>query len=415
MNEYNFKKDFDFFKNNPNLIYLDSAASSQKVNSVINCVNNYYKNDYSNIHRGLYSKSLISTELFEESRETVANFINTNSKNIIFTKGATESINLIANGLNLNQNDEILISTVEHHANLVPWINLSNKKKIKLNYFNIDLYTYNFDFEDFKKKFNKNIKIVSFSACSNVLGTKFSIERIVNYIKKLNPNCLILIDATALIPHEKINVKKLNVDFLVFSSHKIYGPSGVGVLYISELGKKYVEPSIFGGDMINEVYLNKFSVLDFPQNMEAGTPNIEGVICFSKAIEYIQKIGYEKIKKHESNLMKYFLKRIEEEKLDYVKFYGITDLNKINERVGIFSFTIDKIHPHDIGSIFAKHNIAIRVGHHCAMPLHNEILKISSTARISFGIYNDFKDIDKAINILKNIYEYYEKGDFLEF
>jgi cysteine desulfurase/selenocysteine lyase len=413
----NYKNKFPFFKNNPNLVFLDSAASSQKHEDVINTVNNFYLNDYSNIHRGIYEKSQISTELFEETRKKVSKLINAKSeKEILFTSGATESLNIIANSLKniLSKEDNIILTPIEHHANLVPYLNSQKDLGFKIKYLKFNSEKFDFDYDSLENLIDNKTKILAITLCSNVTGTITDIEKIIKIIRNKKKDILIICDGTALISHKKIDVSKLDIDFLVFSSHKIYGPSGVGILWGKKENLELLNPIRFGGNMIDEVFLDKFSLTTLPNRFEGGTPNIEGVIGFGKAIDFILDVGYNNIENHEEELIYYFIEELNKLNLSNdIKILGITDKKEIKRRVGIFSFIYKGIHSHDIGEIFNQNKIAIRVGHHCAMPLHNQIYDISSSSRISFGIYNDKTDIKKVMSVLKRLKDIYKKGDFL--
>ncbi len=391
------KKDFPIL-NMKNLIYLDNASTTQKPKIVINAIKNYYETLNSNIHRGLYSISEKSSEKYEETRKIVAKFINAkHPEEIIFTKNATESINLIAYSLGkkyIKKGDEIIISELEHHSNFIPWQQLAKEKKAKLKIIPLNK-NYNLDFNKYKKLLSKKTKIVSLTAMSNVVGVIPPIKKFITLAKKYK--ALTIIDAAQSIAHKKTDVQKLNCDFLVFSAHKMLGPNGIGVLY----GKKEIlssmPPFLYGGGMISEVKNFSSSWAEIPQKFEAGTQNIGEIISFSLAIKYLEKIGFEKIKKHQKFLHKYAIEK-------FSKYKEITIYTPKTAKNGIISFNIKNTHPHDIAEIFNKFGVAIRAGHHCAQPLMRK-LKIPATARISFYIYNTKKDIDIAEKAIKKVVE----------
>lgn len=394
LNTSKIKNQFPIFSRKTNgkpLIYLDSAASTQKPKIVIDAIKNYYETSYANIHRGIYSLSEKSTEAYEHSRETVAKFVNAkSSKEIIFTKNATESVNLVAYSFGntfIKKNDEIIVSVLEHHSNLVSWQELAKRKRAKLKIIPLkkDL---TLDFEAYKKLLTKKTKLVALTAMSNVTGTIIPIEKFIKEAKKYKAKTLI--DGAQSVPHLKTNVQKIGCDFLVFSAHKMLGPTGVGILYGKEEILDQMPPFLYGGDMIHKVKQLKSTYAELPWKFEAGTPNIADVIAFEKAIEFIQKIGPGKIHQHEKDLLKYAKEKFS--KYPEIKLY--TPTNPTNAG-GILSFTVNGIHPHDLATIFNEDNVCIRVGQHCAAPLMNT-LKIIAVNRMSFYLYNDLKDIDQA-------------------
>jgi len=414
--------DFPILKtkiNGKKLIYVDNAATSQKPNIVIDVICNFYKKYNSNIHRGISSLTNKATEMFDNSRKVVADFVGVDFENVIFTSGATDSINIVARGLTskLKKGDEILISAIEHHANLVTWQNLAKKTGAIIKYFGLG-DNFDLDLDDFNKKLSKKTRIVAVSYASNVLGTVNNITEISSivreYNKKENFETLIVVDATAAIAHKKIDFNKLNIDYLVFSSHKIYGPSGVGVLIGRKKSLELLDENKFGGGMIDEVFLEKSTFTNLPYSLEAGTPNIEGVVGFGIAIEYLEKVGFDKIIAWEEDIMDYFLEKINKSSRLKDKFvlYGKKKYD-FGERVPIFSFNLEGIHSHDVSTILDNNGIIIRAGHHCAMPLHNEVLKIVSSNRISFSFYNTIEEIDFIIEILEKVFDEFENGDFL--
>ncbi len=386
------KKDFPILKrkiNGKRLIYLDSAATSLVPSKVINRIKYFYENQKSNVHRGVYTLSEESTLAYEEARKKVANFINASTEEIIFTKNATESLNILAYSLiqQLKKDDEVLISEIEHHSNLVNWQQLCKRNNIKLKF-----AKYNGDI-NLKDEINNKTKIVSMTHISNVLGKLNNTEEISKLIHKNNG--YLIVDGSQSVPHKKIDIKKLNCDFLVFSAHKMLGPFGIGVLYGKKEILENMSPFLYGGDMIKEVTLEDTKFNDIPFKFEAGTPNVSGAIALGEAIDYLNSIGMESIEKHEKELTEYALIKLKE--LNNIKIYS--------NGIGIISFNLyDKknnlIHPHDISTFLDHDGICVRGGHHCAQPLMKK-LGTSGSVRASFYIYNDRKDVDALINSLK--------------
>ena len=395
------KEDFPLLKDN--IIYLDSAATSQKPLCVIDKISEYYKNSNANPHRGAYDLSVKATNVYDEARNRVKTFINAkSSKEIIFTKNATESLNLIAYsyGLdNLNEGDEVVLSIMEHHSALVPWQIICKKKKAVLKYMYINE---NYEIDDNElKKITSKTKIVGITHVSNVTGTINDVKKIINLAHKVQAK--VVVDASQSISHMKVDVQDLDADFLVFSGHKMYGPMGIGVLYGREELLKSMNPFLMGGDMIEYVYEQDTTFAPLPQKFEAGTQNVEGACGLTEAINYINKVGYDKIQSHEKNLLKYA--REELEKLTFLDLYYPKD---INNHIGVISFNIKNVHPHDVATLLDRSHIAVRSGNHCAQPLLRSI-NIDSTVRISFSIYNDKNDIDILVSELNKIYEMFKK------
>ena len=393
----NLKKDFPIFKNNPNLVYLDSAATSLKPKSVISAMDEYYKNYSSNVHRGLYKLSEKATEAYENAREIVQKFINAkSSREIIFTSGTTHSINLVAQGWgeqNLRKGDEIILTILEHHSNIVPWQMIARRHGCKIKFLDIDENGV-LKIDQLSKLLTKRTKIVSVSHIGNALGTINPIKTIIQRAHKVGAK--VFIDAAQSAGHLPIDVQKPDCDFLAFSGHKMCGPTGIGVLYAKEKILRQTEPFFGGGDMIREVKKTHSTWNDLPWKFEAGTPPIAEAIGLGASINYLQKIGFKNIRKHSAHLLGFAIKKLQ--KIPGVKLFG-----PLNPKIqsGILSFTVDGVHPHDIAAILDQNNIAIRAGHHCCMPLM-ERLKIPATARASFYIYNTEKDVEKlAQGILK--------------
>ena len=403
MNQQEIKKDFPILEKR-DISYLDSGATTQKPNQVIDEIEKYYKNYNANPHRGAYSLSIEATEEYENTRTKIAKFINAkNREEIIFTKNATESLNLIAYsyGLeNLKKNDEIVISIMEHHSNLVPWQNVAKTTGAKLNYMYIN-NEFELSDEEIESKITDKTKIVGITHVSNVLGTVNNVEKIIKYAHK--KGAIVVVDGSQSIPHMKIDVQKMNPDFFVFSGHKMLAPLGIGVLY----GKKEIlnkmNPFLMGGDMIEYVYEQNTTFAPLPNKFEAGTQNVEGVIGLGAAIDYIEKIGYDNINKLETEIVDYA--RQELNKLDFITLYMTP--NKKNHQ-GVISFNIKGVHPHDVASILDGNGVCVRSGNHCAQPLMR-YLGIDSTCRASFYIYNTKEDVDRLVDALKKAYRMFEK------
>ena len=396
------KEDFPLFKNS-NVIYLDSAATSQKPNCVIESVSNYYKSYNANPHRGAYDLSVRATNMYDNAHEVVKDFINArSSREIVFTKNATESLNLIAYsyGLNnLNEGDEVVLSIMEHHSNLVPWQEVCKKKKAILKYMYVN-ENYEIDDSELSKITNKT-KIVGITHVSNVTGTINNIESIIKASHKVGAK--VVVDSSQSIAHMKIDVQALDADFLVFSSHKMYGPMGIGVLYGKEELLNSMSPFLMGGDMIEYVYEQDTTYAQLPEKFEAGTQNVGGSVGLVEAINYIKKQGYEKIENHEREILKYAREQLE--KLDFLDLYYPKN---INNHTSVISFNIKGVHPHDASSILDTMNICLRSGNHCAQPFLRS-LGIDSTLRMSISIYNEKSDIDALIDGLIRINEMFKK------
>ncbi|MCX6145782.1 MAG: cysteine desulfurase [Candidatus Kapabacteria bacterium] len=378
------------------LVYLDNAASTHKPLQVINSISNHYEHNNSNIHRGVHLLSQRATENYENAREKVRNFLNAKStQEIIFTRGATESINLIASSWgrkNINAGDEILISTMEHHANIVPWQLLCQEKGaiLKITAINDDGEII---FEEFEKLLSEKTKLVSIVHVSNTLGTVNPIEKIIE--KAHSFGAKVLIDGAQSVPHFKVDMQKCNCDFFVFSGHKLYAPSGIGVLYTKKVILESMPPYQSGGDMILSVSFEKTTFNELPFKFEAGTPNIEGAIGLGFAIDYITNLGLENIKKYEDELLKYGT-----EKLSQINDLRIIGTAK--EKAGVISFVLDSVHPHDVGTMLDLDGIAIRTGHHCTEPLMKRF-KVPATSRASFAFYNSFQEIDKLTESIQKV------------
>lgn len=383
--------------NGKNLVYFDNGASTQKPLAVIEAVNNYYRDENSNVHRGVHFLSDLATDKFEESRESIRQFIGAKySHEIIFTKGTTDSINLVANGFRslLNKGDEIIISELEHHSNIVPWQMCCEYSGASLKVIPLK-DNGELDMKEFENLLSENAKVVAISHLSNALGTINPIKEIIE--KSHQAGAKVLIDGAQAASHIALNMQELNVDLYCFSAHKMYGPTGVGVLYGKEEILNQLPPCQGGGEMIKEVSFKGTTFADLPHKFEAGTPNIAGVIAFKSAIDFIAELGLDTISEYENNLLEYATAEIL--KIEGVKIYGTS-----NHKSGIISFNINKIHPYDIGVLLDKMGIAIRTGHHCAQPIM-EKFNVPGTARISLAIYNTKEEIDICMNAIKKAKE----------
>ena len=430
MNIKQVKKDFPIFQRKINgrpIVYLDSASTTQKPQIVIDAVTNVYKQSNANIHRGIYTISEEATMLFEGTREKVKKFINAKSSSeIVFTHNTTEALNLVAYGLSkkLKRGDAILISEMEHHSNIIPWQRVAKERGARLLFLAINdqgVLTNQVKDENDKvvyKHFSEipNLKVVSLTHVSNVLGTINPIEKIIKQLHlgggplrhsfseasrmdspEVDP--IVVIDAAQSVPHMPVDVQKLNCDFLAFSGHKMLAPTGVGVLYGKRKLLEEMEPMLIGSHMIQEVTKRGATWNTLPWKFEPGTAVIEGVIGLGAAIDYINSIGMERIRKHEEQLIAYSLERIV--KIAGVQLYGPTD---IKGRGGVLSFNINGVHSHDVAQILDSEGICVRSGHHCAMPLHQR-LGIESSARASFYLYNDEEDVDRLIEGIRKVKE----------
>jgi cysteine desulfurase/selenocysteine lyase len=393
------RKDFPIFEQEvygKPLTFLDSAASSQKPRAVIDEVANCYASEYANIHRGGYYLSQALTSKYEVARETVKNYIGAkSSKEIIFVRGATEAINLVAQTWgrqNLGPNDEIILSQMEHHSNIVPWQILRDEKNITITVSPIDDKA-NFLLEDYARLLSEKTRLVAITHISNALGTITPIKEIIKLAH--NVGALVLVDGCQSLPHMGIDVNELDADFYVFSGHKIYGPTGVGALYGKQALLENMPPYQGGGDMIRSVTFEKTTYNELPHKFEAGTPNIVGGIGLAAAIDYVNTLGIENICDHEQELLEYALEQITEVK-------GMELRGQADNMAGMLSFTMESAHPHDIGTILDQDGIAIRAGHHCAQPVM-DFMNIPATARASFGLYNTTNDIDRLINGLHKV------------
>ncbi len=399
----NFKDEFPILQERK-ISYLDSGATTQKPQCVIDAIESYYKECNANPHRGAYSLSIEATEKYETTREKIAKFINAkNREEIIFSKNATESLNLIAYsyGLdNLKKDDEVVLSIMEHHSNLVPWQYVTKKTNSKLKFMYINK-AYELSKEEIESKITDKTKVVGITHVSNVLGTINNVKEIIKYAHK--KGAVVIVDASQSIPHMKIDVQDLDTDFLVFSGHKMFAPLGIGVLYGKKELLNKMTPFLMGGDMIEYVYEQNTTFAPLPNKFEAGTQNVEGVIGLGAAIDYIEKIGYKEIQNVEEAITKYAVNELS--KLDFLELYITPHLENHST---VISFNIKGVHPHDVASILDSNGVCVRSGNHCAQPLLR-YLGMDSTCRASFSIYNTKEDVDNLVEALKKAYKMFEK------
>lgn len=400
------KKDFPILSrkvNGHDLVYLDNASTTQKPKIVIDALVNFYENHNANIHRGVHTLSEEATEMYEATRKTVADFISAGrAEEIVFVKNTTEAINLVAYSWamnNIGAGDVICVSALEHHSNLVPWQIVCKKKQAVLRVIPINedgtLKT-----DALEKYIDARTKLVAITAVSNALGTIVPLDKIIDLAHKNGAK--VLVDGAQGVAHMPVNVRALDCDFLAFSAHKMLGPTGVGVLYAKSDILDSMEPFLYGGDMIKSVRPFDADWNDVPYKFEAGTPNIADVIAFGEAIKYLQKIGMNKILAHDQKLIKYAREKLS--KFKNVKIYGPEN---VEEACGVLSFNVDGVHPHDVGSIMNNKGVAIRTGHHCTQPLMQR-MKVDATARMSFYIYNDESDVDKAVDALEEVFKIFK-------
>ena len=394
MTNYGIRNDFPILRENK-IAYLDSGATTQRPIQVLDKVENFYKSENANPHRGAYKLSIQATEVYENARQKVADFINAPSaRNIVFTRNATESLNLLAYSYGLNnvkKDDKIVLSIMEHHSNLVPWQMVCQKNGAKLEYMytnsNGELTT-----EEIDKKIVPGVKIVGITQVSNVLGTINPIKEIIK--KAHSVGAIVIVDGSQSVPHMKVDVQELDADFLVFSGHKMLSPFGIGVLYGKKNLLDSMTPFLFGGDMIEYVYEQETIFAEVPTKFEAGTQNVGGAVGISAAIDYLKNIGMENIEKIEKELTKYAYEELS--KLDFITLYGPKDLQK---RSGVFSFNVNGVHPHDVASVLDSQDVCVRSGNHCAQPLLR-YMNLDSTCRASLYVYNTKEDIDRLVKAL---------------
>jgi cysteine desulfurase/selenocysteine lyase len=384
------------------LVYLDNAATTQKPETVLAALDNYYRLMNANVHRGLHTLAEESTAAFEETRKKIADFVGgVKTEEIIYTRNATEAINLVAYSWgrrNIKKGDRIVLTEMEHHANLVPWIALARETGAELAYIPID-EDYRLNLNDIEKIISDNTKLVSVTHMSNVLGTINPVEELGRLTHK--KGALFLVDGAQSVPHMPVDIKAIDADFYVFSAHKMLGPTGIGILYGKESILENMEPFIYGGEMISEVRYDSARWAELPWKFEAGTPNIAGAVGFSPALDYLTNLGMENIKEHETELTGYAIDKLSE--IKRVKIIGPSDTAK---RGGAISFIDKDIHPHDLAQFLDSRGIAVRAGHHCAQPLMGR-LGLAATARASFYIYNTKQEIDSLAEALSEARRYF--------
>ena len=397
------RKDFpilDQIVNDEPLVYLDNAATTQKPKAVLEAVNRYYQEDNANVHRGVHTLAERATASYEGARETVRRFINASStKEVLFTRGTTTGLNWIGRFAEeiLEEGDEVLISIMEHHSNILPWQEACRKTGAKLVY--VYLKDGGLDLEDFRKKLTNRTKFVSIAHASNVLGVINPIQELAQLAHE--KGSIVVVDGAQSVPHMKIDVQTLDADFFVFSGHKMAGPTGIGVLYGKEQYLNQMSPVEFGGEMIDFVYEQSATWKELPWKFEAGTPNMAGAIGLAAAIDYLEAIGMDAIERHEQDLIAYVFPKLQA--IEGLKIYGSQDLAK---RSGVISFNLGDLHPHDLATALDYEGVAVRAGHHCAQPLI-QYLEVPATARASFYLYNTKEDCDKLVEALIKTKEFF--------
>lgn len=396
----NIKKDFPVLNNNPDLVYLDTGATALKPKCVIDKINEYYDKYGVNVNRGVYELSYEATTEYEETRTLTAKFLNAREKEIVFTKGASNGLNMVALGFGMDyiqEGDEIITTELEHHSNVLPWMNVAKKKNATLKYIELDS-TGRITVEAFKKTITEKSKVLAITYVSNVMGYITPIKEIIKIAHE--HNIIVVVDAAQAVPHMKVDVQDLDCDFLAFSAHKMFGPTGFGILFGKYKYLKKMSPIEYGGDMIDVVEKYEATTKDAPYKFETGTPPIAEAIAFKEAIKYIESIGYDRIHEHEQILLNYA-----REKLSKVE--GITIYNPTAE-TAIITFNINKAHPHDAATIFDEYHVALRAGHHCAQ-LITKWLDCVATLRACIYVYNDYHDIDVFFEAVKAAVKYFEE------
>jgi cysteine desulfurase/selenocysteine lyase len=401
------RQDFPILKkkiNSNSLVYFDNAATTQKPQQVIDAITDFYENHNGNVHRAVHTLSLEATDLYERSRERIASFINAKQPSeTIFVRGTTEAINLVVYSWGLNslcKGDEVLVSLMEHHSNIVPWEIVSKLRGFTIKYAKVNSDG-TLDYDDFESKVCNKTKIVCLSHVSNVTGVINDVKRIGKIVH--DKGALMLVDGAQSVPHMKVDVQDLNADFLAFSGHKMLGPTGIGVLYGKREILEKMPPFMGGGEMIKEVSINEskqqcsVSWNELPWKFEAGTPNISGAIGLGEAVKYLESLGMDNVLNHEKDLTNYAVERIKE--CSKVTIYGPSNLS---EKLGIIPFAVEGLSSHDVALFFDNYGIMMRSGFHCAQPLH-EFFNLQSSARASFYIYNTKQEIDRFMEILKEI------------
>lgn len=399
LNIEDIKKEFPIFEYNKDLVYLDSGATSLKPKCVLDKMNEYYTHYGVNIHRGVYKLSYQATDEYDNARTIVSEFLNCNFKEVVFTKNVSEALNKICLMLqkDLHEGDEIISSELEHHSSVLPWMKACEYKNMKLKYIPLNEEG-RITVEGFKKVLTNKTKVVALTMVSNVMGYLTPIEEIIKLAHEVG--AIVIVDAAQAIQHFPIDVKKMDCDFLAFSGHKAFGPTGIGAFFGKKKILKNLMPIDFGGDMNEEVDLYNIEVKDIPFRFETGTPAVAEAIGLGRALQFIKEIGFENIQNHEKQLLDYAIKKINQ-------IEGVTVYNKTSD-VGIISFNIDGVHPHDAASFFDEANICLRAGHHCAQ-LITKWLKCIGTLRASFSVYNTLEDVDKFIEVVEQTVQFFKQ------
>ncbi|HZU88516.1 MAG TPA: cysteine desulfurase [Stellaceae bacterium] len=396
------RREFPIFASNPDLVYLDSAASAQKPRAVIDRIAEYYRTDYANVHRGVYRLSARSTELYEEARDKVRRFLNAaEAREIVFVRNTTEAINLVAQSWGpafLKEGDEVLISELEHHSNIVPWQLLRDRLKIRLVVAPIDA-TGGLDLSGFEARLSPRTRLVAMTHIANASGARVPVETVVQLAHRYGAK--VLIDGSQATPRLAVDVQALGCDFYAFTGHKVYGPTGIGVLYGRRDLLAAMPPWQGGGEMIASVTFEKTEYLEPPHRFEAGTPDISGAIGLGAALDFIEALGRDRILEHEETLTGYGVDRLS-------RIPGLTLIGAGQHRLGILSFDLEGVHPHDVATIIDRHGVAVRAGNHCAQPLLDK-MGYGATTRASLGVYNDERDIDALAAALEAAREMFHR------
>jgi cysteine desulfurase/selenocysteine lyase len=390
-------------------VYLDNAATSQKPNQVIDAISDYYRTYNANIHRGIYAIAVEATDAYTDSKAKLAKLINAKGmQEIVYTRNTTEAINIVSlgwGGTNIKRGDHILITQMEHHSNLVPWMLLARRNRAVLDYVKLDESKTRLDMQSLEEQLEKEPKIMAVTHVSNVLGTINDVKRITE--KAHEHGTLVLVDGAQSVPHMQIDVQDIGCDFFTLSAHKMLGPTGIGALYGKFDILDGMDPLLSGGDMIKSVTFDDVTWNDLPWKFEAGTPDIAGGIGFGAAIDYLNGIGMKSIREHEKRITRYALEKLEG--IKHLKAYGL-GREDIDDRGGVISFAIDKVHPHDVSQVFDSEGIAIRAGHHCAMPLVTQVLEKDAVSRMSFYLYNRESEVDRAAQAVELVKKTFKVG-----
>ncbi len=405
LNPYELRKDFPILNRKINgypLVYFDNAATSQRPRQVIDAVKEFYEIHNANIHRGMHTLSQEASDMYDESRKKIADFINAMEEEVIFVRNTTEAINFVAYAWaleNIEEGDEIVITRMEHHSNILPWRMVSKVKKAKLKIVNI-LPDGILDYKHLEELITEKTKLVAVTHVSNVLGTINDVEKITEITHEFGAR--VLVDGAQSVPHMPVDVKKINMDFLAFSGHKMLGPTGIGVLYMKREVEEDIEPFLGGGGAINDVDCREFACdvewTSIPLRFEAGTPNIAGAIGLAAAVDYLRKVGMDAIRVHEEKLTELALEKLRE--VEHVKIYGPREAKL---RAGIVTFNVEGLHPHEVASFLDQYGIAVRSGHHCALPLHKVLGVPDGTVRASFYLYNTVEEVEFFVKMVRKL------------